>query len=165
MRFMCILVFALTHFLCMHSACLCSCCGKKKWSEIDISQHRPELSFWKGIRQRKESSANCAAFLKPKAKMADWLVLGMSIQIKASGLLFFPTWAFEFINTTRLGFFVALSFSSFSCVGLKMCFCSELIMNIVPFLLICWFARGTKRSKIAIFIEILKAMGESLWCT
>lgn len=99
-------------------------------------------------------------FLKPKTKMEGCLVLRMSIEMKAGGLLFFPTRSLEFINTTRSGFFIALSSSRFSCVGFEMCFCSELITNIVPFLLVCLFARGTKRSKTAIFIEILKAIGE-----
>lgn len=37
-------------------------------------------------------------------------------------------------------------------------------MNIVPFLLacLCLFDRGTKRSKIAVSIEMLKAVGELL---
>lgn len=91
--------------------------------------------------------------------------------MKASGLLFFPACSLEFINTrkqefinmTGLGFFIALSFSNFSCVSFKMCFCSKPIMNIFPFLLICLFARGTKISKTAVFIEMLKAIGELLW--
>ena len=63
---------------------------------------------------------------------------------------------------TRVGFFIALLSSNFSCVGFKMCFCSKIIMNIVPSLFICLFARGTKRSKITVFIEMLEAIGELL---
>lgn len=44
----------------------------------------------------------------------------VSVPVKASGLLFFPACSLEFINTTRFGFFRAVSSSSFSCVGLKM---------------------------------------------
>lgn len=120
----------------------------------------PRAQFLK--REKAEGEKQCKLCLRlgTETKRVDWLVLRTSIQMKASGLFFFfPTWSFEFINMTQLRFFIASRSSIFSCVDLKTYFCSELILSLLPFLLACFFARGIKKKKIAIFIDVFKAIG------
>lgn len=103
-----------------------------KRSETEILRPCLKLSL-KAATAGKHSTAHCAS-LKPKTKVANRLVLGVSIHTEASGYLLFSTHSLEIVNTTRLGLFIVLAPCNCSCVGFKVCSLPELITNIVPFL-------------------------------